>query len=410
SAADRRSWLARVLGHQPGGLAGPWASAQERAAAHLQRDSLWLHNSVRGAVGLGLAVLVANLSGVQHSFWVVLGTLSVLRSSALNTGQNAFRAVLGTAVGFAIGSALLVPIGTDTTLLWFLLPIAILLAGVAPAVISFAAGQAAFTLTLVILFNIVQPAGWRVGLYRVEDIAIGCAVSLVVGLIFWPRGAAVALNKALAEAYTDSAHYLATAVRFGIDRCDASIPPVPPPTHEATAAAAASRRLDDTFRGYLAERGAKPVPLAEMTALVTGVAGLRLAADSVLDLWARDDGGGQGRRTAVEAELSQTAESVQSWYDQLARSLLGADPVPIPLDMDAGADARLLGAVRHDLPGPDGQASATAVRVIWTGDHLDATRRLQPGLIAPAQAATVHSLAMSSAGQHRLVTWWHALA
>ena len=43
-------------------------------------------------------------------------------------------------------------------------------------------------------------------------------------------------------------------------------------------------RLDDTFRGYLAERGAKKVPLAEVTALVTGVAGLRLAADAVIDL------------------------------------------------------------------------------------------------------------------------------
>ena len=56
----------------------------------------------------------------------------------------------------------------------------------------------------------------------------------------------------------------------------------------AQQAAAASRRLDDTFRGYLAERGAKQIPLAEVTALVTGVAGLRLAADAVLDLWSAD--------------------------------------------------------------------------------------------------------------------------
>ena len=37
------------------------------------RHSVWLHNSVRGAVGLGLAVLVANKTGVQHSFWVIFG-------------------------------------------------------------------------------------------------------------------------------------------------------------------------------------------------------------------------------------------------------------------------------------------------------------------------------------------------
>jgi hypothetical protein len=57
---------------------------------------------------------------VQHAFWVVLGALSVLRSNALNTGQDAVRAMLGTVAGFIVGAALLVGIGTNTTLLWFL--------------------------------------------------------------------------------------------------------------------------------------------------------------------------------------------------------------------------------------------------------------------------------------------------
>ena len=102
-----------------------------------------------------------------------------------------------------------------------LLPLAVLFAGLAPAAISFAAGQAAFTVTLLILFNILAPEGWQIGLVRIEDVALGSAVSLAVGLLFWPRGAGAALGKALAEAYADSANYLAGAVRFGIGRCDA---------------------------------------------------------------------------------------------------------------------------------------------------------------------------------------------
>ena len=186
--ADRRGWLARLLGRQPLGLPGTILAARQRASSHLEGHSVWLHNSLRGAIGLGLAVLVARLTGVQHSFWVVLGTLSVLRSNALNTGQNVVRGLLGTVAGFAIGAAILALIGTNAIVLWLLLPIAILLAGAAPAVISFAAGQAGFTLVLVILFNIVQPAGWRVGLLRVEDIALGCAVSLLVGPSSGPAG------------------------------------------------------------------------------------------------------------------------------------------------------------------------------------------------------------------------------
>jgi hypothetical protein len=393
AAAERRSWLEQLLGRQPDGLAGPLSAAQERAGAHVERDSLWLQNSIRGAIGLGLAVLIANLTGVQHAFWVVLGTLSVLRSNALSTGQNALRGVLGTVAGFVVGGALVALVGTNTTLLWLLLPPAVLLAGLAPAAISFAAGQAAFTLTLLILFNILAPEGWRIGLVRIEDIALGSAVSLAVGLLFWPRGAGAALGKALAEAYADSANYLASAARFGIGRCDSVARPVPAPTDEATRAAAAARRLDDTFRSYLAERGAKPVPLAEVTSLVTGVVGLRLAGDAVLDLWRNDDAA-DGNRTAARQELLATTEQMTGWYRDFAASLTGHGHIPEPLEPDHLADQRLIDAVSHDLRSDDGRATATAVRVIWTGDHLDAARRLQGTLIAPARTAVLqHALA-----------------
>ena len=42
---------------------------------------------------------------------------------------------------------------------------------------------------VLVLFNLIQPTGWRVGLVRVEDVAIGAAVSLLVGVLIWPRGA-----------------------------------------------------------------------------------------------------------------------------------------------------------------------------------------------------------------------------
>ena len=280
--AERRSWLDRVLGRQPAGFVGFLSAATQRAGSHAERHSLWLQNSIRGAIGLGLAVLVADTLSVQHGFWVVFATLSVLRSSALGTGQNIVRALLGTTVGFIIGGAIVALVGTNTALLWSLLPFCVLLAGLAPATISFAAGQAAFTLTLLILYNLLAPAGWHIGLVRIEDIALGGAVSLAVGLMLWPRGAAAALGRALSAAYVDSARYLVGAVAYGMGRCDGTGPVPAPPEQAAVQAAAAARRLDDTFRGYLAERGGKPVPLAEVTALVTGVAGLRLAADAVV--------------------------------------------------------------------------------------------------------------------------------
>jgi hypothetical protein len=75
------------------------------------------------------------------------------------------------------------------------------------------------------------------------------------------------------------------------------------------------------------------------------------------------------------------------WYRNFAASLIGRGPVPEPLPRDEAADGRLVDAVSHDLRGADGRATGTAVRMIWTGDHLDAARRLQDSLVGPARAA-----------------------
>ena len=386
AAAERRSWPERLLGREPGALARPLAAARERAASHLELHSVWLHNSLRGALGLGLAVTLTEATGVRHSFWVSLGVLSVLRSNALNTGQNAMRAVAGTVAGSIIGAGLLALIGHHGTVLWVLLPIAVLLAGIAPAAISFAAGQAAFTVTLVVMFNIGQNPDWHIALLRTEDIALGCAVSVLMALFFWPRGAAAATDKALAEAYTDSARYLAEAVRFSLERTRSGLVPAAP-LAEARQAAAAARRLDDAFRTYLAERGHKHVPLADMTTLVTGVVGLRLAADAVLALWQRvPDGAQSADGDQARVEIEGAAGRVTNWYVQLGDALERRTAIPDLVQRVPAAAARLVQSVREELADEDGRATADAVRIIWTGDHVDAARRLQPGLAAAAAA------------------------
>ena len=404
-AAEQRGWLEVLLGHQPEGAAGPLRAARERALAHLKANSVWLHNSLRGAVGLALAILIANKVGVQHSFWVAFGTLSVLRSNAFSTGQFITRAVLGTIAGFAIGSALLAAIGADTTLLWILLPLAIFLGGIAPTAISFAAGQAAFTITLVILFNIIQPAGWGIGLIRVEDVTLGCAVSLAVALLFWPRGANAALRKALAEAYAASAAYLDEVVEFGSRCCTVGTSGASAPTSAALQAAAASRRLDDALRTYFAERGTKPAPLPEILALVTGVAALRLTADAVLELWQGAGDPSEGDRTSARHELVEVAGLVRRWYDDLATRLIDDDSPSAPASLERISDRRFVEALHRDLLNEDGRASATAVRLIWTRDHLSAVIGLQARIKAPLSALVARvgrSRATVAIGAHEL--------
>lgn len=185
-------------------------------------------------------------------------------------------------VGIVIGGLLVYAIGTDETVLWVALPPAVLLAAYAPRAISFAAGQAGFTIVLII-FNLIAPGGWMVGLVRVEDVAIGCAISLAVGVLFWPRGAEKLLRESLGAAYVRSADYVASAAQQFIGAAGTR------PTESALASAkaaarGAAHRLDDADRQYLTERGAHPANVDSVGTLVAGATRLRLAAYSLSTL------------------------------------------------------------------------------------------------------------------------------
>jgi uncharacterized membrane protein YccC len=185
-------------------------------ARHASVRSVWFLNSLRGSLALAAAVLVADQTGVQHGLWVMFGTLSVLRTDAASTGSTALRALGGTVIGFAAGALLLLGLGTSTPVLWTALTIAIAVAAYAPGTLPFAVGQGAFTVAVVVLFNVLQPVGWRLGLLRVQDVAMGCAVSLVAGVLFWPRGASSVVGDDLAEAFRRGAAYLTQAVDWAL--------------------------------------------------------------------------------------------------------------------------------------------------------------------------------------------------
>jgi uncharacterized membrane protein YccC len=349
-AARRRGWY----GAEPEGDA-----AERRVAAlhgaigilarHASLRSVWLQNALRGSFALAVAVLVADLSGVQHGFWVVLGTMSVLRTNAATTESTAMRALGGTAIGFVVGALLLLGIGGhNQTALWVVLPIAVAVAAYAPGALPFTFGQAAFTVVVVVLFNLLLPAGWKVGELRVEDVAIGCVVSLVVGLLFWPRGAGAVVGDDLADAYRTGAEYLTQAVDWALGLRDT------PPT-EGSAAITAGIRLDEALRGFLAEQGNKRVSKEDLWGLVMASTRLRQTAYSVAALHSPTAIGASGPE---QEALTKDAAHLALFYDQVAL-LVGRPvanqvlaPVSVPeLDKQSGVH------LHHDL--------------VWVREHLN---------------------------------------
>jgi uncharacterized membrane protein YccC len=200
--------------------------------------------------------------------------LSVLRTSAASTGATAFRALAGTAAGFLIGSVIIVAIGSDTAVLWAMLPVSVCVVAYCAGRAPFAAGQAAFTVLVAVLFNLIVPVGWKVGVVRIEDVAPGCAVSLLVGALLWPRGALGVVADDLADAFRQGGSYLGESMDWILGRS-------PERPARGLATVSASIRLDDALRGLLAERGMKPIPKEDLWKLVGATMRLRLTANAL---------------------------------------------------------------------------------------------------------------------------------
>jgi uncharacterized membrane protein YccC len=354
-----------------------------RILSHLSFRSVWFRNAVRGAVGLALAVAVVELTDVSHGFWVVLGTLSVLRSNALGTGATALRAIGGTAVGFVVGSLIVIGVADHMVLLWAFLPLAVLVSGIAPAMISFVAGQAAFTLVVVILFNIIEPLGWRVGLTRIEDVAIGCGVSVVVGLLFWPRGATTALGRALSDAFVTSSGYLADAVdRLTTTSRFVDTEPGQQASHRAYLL------LDDAFRQFFAERGAKVVSVEAISRLFTGSNRLRLAAYTLASLPVNPPGPGLPEVESVavaEAVLRDSYASTHRWYQEFADMLTdGRASLDLPLPHGEVLHHVLRTAFEDVRSQQRADRVHTTLQMLWADEILENQVQMQADLLASA--------------------------
>ncbi|MGH3202008.1 MAG: FUSC family protein, partial [Streptosporangiaceae bacterium] len=383
---------------------------------------VWFRSSTRGAIALAIAVAVADLSGVQHGFWVVLGTLSVLRTNAASTESTALRALGGTVIGFAVGGLLLLGIGTSTPALWVALPIAIAVAAYAPGTLPFTFGQAAFTVVVVVLFNILVPAGWKVGLLRIEDVAIGCAVSLVVGVLFWPRGASSVVGDDLADAFRVGAAYLTESVQWALGTRQEA-PDAGP------AAVTAGIRLDEALRGFLAEQGAKHLSKSDLWMLVMATMRLRLTAYSLAGMPEPAHARHHHRGTAyAKGVLTQATAELAAFYERIAvlvgrpmahevllpvsvpafSGLNGTTPVADASPGDVGAVVQVgdaLGAATADGDDSEPDDDADLVRILtarhhphllWVHEHLQ-------HLSSHAQAITEPA---THVAEQRRMPWW----
>jgi len=288
----------------------------------------------------------------------------------------------------ALGAALIAAIGNNEPLLWAVLPPAVLVASYAPKVFPVVPGQFGFAVVLLVTFNLIQPSGWQIGLVRIEDVAIGCAVSLVVGLLLWPRGAARLLHENLAVAYRRNAEFAAAAAADLIGRASRGATAA-----AARAAAIAADRLEDAFRQYLAERNPQPPSRQNLAALVAGAARVRQAGRSMAA-----HAGPTADSISLEPcsrRLDAEVEAMHSGFVALSDAVLHSNGVLVPLASDNGGQ-RLLGCVRRAVGANKQTTLVAALGLLQAGQHLAILRQVERHLQRAARAESSGALSKVS--------------
>jgi uncharacterized membrane protein YccC len=130
---------------------------------------------------MGIAVLLTRLLEVDHAFWVILGVLPMLKPQGKSAACAFWHEQAGTLIGCLVGAALVAILGGHQAGYWLVLPFIVFASAYAGNAVGLTAGQAAFTVFAVVLFCILLPQQKHVAIVRVENIAIGGAVSLLVG-------------------------------------------------------------------------------------------------------------------------------------------------------------------------------------------------------------------------------------
>lgn len=217
-----------------------------RLRAELSLRAPWMRNALRVGIGVAVALGVVQWTGVERGYWVVLGTLSVLRMDLRGTGKSAWQVIQGQLIGFVCGFALLTIFLEVPWLAWAFLPVVAGVQGYMANNVGVIWQQVGFTVLLVTLVSISAPSR-DLALLRLEDVALGMAIAIVVSLLVFPRGLVPHVRGALMNANGATADYLVAAVHLVAARVSGE---------------AAGAAPDDAAMRKAAERAAETIDLA----------------------------------------------------------------------------------------------------------------------------------------------------
>jgi uncharacterized membrane protein YccC len=140
--------------------------------------------TIRLMVCVGVAAVASEVLPLQRSYWVVLTVAIVVKPDYGSVFARAVQRGIGTIAGAVLGAVILaaVPYGP-----WLLVPMAVLAAGRPYGRLRNYGLVVTFQTPLVVLLiDLLAPAGWRLPAERLADSLLGCAIVLLAGYAPWP--------------------------------------------------------------------------------------------------------------------------------------------------------------------------------------------------------------------------------
>jgi uncharacterized membrane protein YccC len=228
-----------------------------RFVGHFTPRSVFFQNAIRLAIGLAAARLIAGILDLSHGFWMLLATLTLMRTSVATTRAAVVPAFLGTVVGGLLAALVLALAGGDSVVYEVALPFVMIIAIAAGPLAGVVAGQASFTLLVAMLFAQMAPVSWRLAEVRVLDVVLGGLLGAVVGLLVWPLGAQGEMRRTARATLDAAANDLESTVRSLTHR----EVPSSDRHYNSTVAVHLLALTDSTYAQYRSELRSAPDPV-----------------------------------------------------------------------------------------------------------------------------------------------------
>ena len=296
----------------PGARPGPFWYAYPSAAwlywhrlrEHLTPRSVYFQGALRLAIALAVARFLAGSLDLSHGFWVLLATLTLMRTSAAETRSALRPALIGTLIGALIAAAALVVVAEPRVFV-FVLPVVMLLGLAAGPLLGLGWAQGLFTIVIALVFAQIAPSDWRLAATRMLDVAVGAGIGVLIGVFAWPRGGRGELHRA-------TANYLSACA--DVVRESVAILAQGAPLGQALPRARALGQLAEASYALYQSEQHGPTRLDWQATIAAGHHAVR-GAEALLRLDA--DGG----VLECAAPLSATAANVAARFDSVAEGL-----------------------------------------------------------------------------------------